>query len=184
MNPTDKTFIGHRTGRLTVKERGYSTRGALYWKCECDCGNIRYYTRQNILKGTLCSCGCFKEECRGKEHKNWKGCGNLSASFVSKIKSQATRRKMKFSLTTKYLWKLFEKQHNRCSLSGVSISLPISAYDATHGNVTASLDRIDSNKGYVGGNVQWVHKDVNMMKQQFSQPRFIELCKLVSKNNE
>ena len=91
---------------------------------------------------------------------------------------------MKFSLTTKYLWKLFEKQHNRCSLSGVSISLPISAYDATHGNVTASLDRIDSNKGYVGGNVQWVHKDVNMMKQHFSQPRFIELCKLVSKNNE
>lgn len=31
-------------------------------------------------------------------------------------------------------------------------------------------------KGYVDGNVQWVHKDVNFMKSDLEQSRFIDLC--------
>ena len=49
-------------------------------------------------------------------------------------------------------------------------------------NNNASLDRIDSSKGYVEGNLQWVLSEVNMMKQQYSQDRFIEICKAVSIN--
>ena len=45
---------------------------------------------------------------------------------------------------------------------------------------TASLDRIDSSKGYVEGNVQWVHKMINMSKQQYSQEEFIDMCKAVA----
>jgi len=41
---------------------------------------------------------------------------------------------------------------------------------------TASLDRIDSSKGYIEGNVQWVHKMVNMSKQQYTQEEFINMC--------
>lgn len=44
---------------------------------------------------------------------------------------------------------------------------------------SASLDRIDSSKGYEQGNVQWVHKDINNMKQSFSQDKFIDWCKKV-----
>jgi hypothetical protein len=44
---------------------------------------------------------------------------------------------------------------------------------------TASLDRIDSSLGYVRGNVQWLHKDVNWMKNTLDQDRFIELCKAI-----
>jgi len=47
----------------------------------------------------------------------------------------------------------------------------------------ASLDRIDSSIGYVNDNVQWVHKDINMMKRIYTQEYFIYLCKLVSENN-
>ena len=43
-----------------------------------------------------------------------------------------------------------------------------------------SLDRIDSNNGYVEGNVQWVHKDVNMMKKDYNQEYFINICKLIT----
>jgi hypothetical protein len=46
----------------------------------------------------------------------------------------------------------------------------------------ASLDRIDSKKGYVEGNVHWVHKDVNMMKRNFTEEYFINLCETVYKN--
>ena len=41
---------------------------------------------------------------------------------------------------------------------------------------TASLDRIDQNKGYEIGNVQWVHKDVNLMKMYLDEKYFIGLC--------
>lgn len=47
-----------------------------------------------------------------------------------------------------------------------------------------SKDRIDSNKGYVEGNVQWVCKEINFMKHALSESRFIELCKLVYLYNQ
>jgi hypothetical protein len=39
-------------------------------------------------------------------------------------------------------------------------------YDGLHG--TARLDMIDPAKGYVEGNVQWIHKDIQAMKGDFS----------------
>jgi hypothetical protein len=48
---------------------------------------------------------------------------------------------------------------------------------------TASLDRIDSSKGYCEDNVQWVHKDINRMKNTFDQDYFISLCKLIAENS-
>lgn len=50
--------------------------------------------------------------------------------------------------------------------------------------VLLHLDRIDSSKGYIEGNVQWVHKDVNMMKQNYSQKYFIEMCKKIYETNK
>ena len=47
---------------------------------------------------------------------------------------------------------------------------------------TASLDRIDSEKGYVAGNVHWVHKTVNKMKMEFSVDDFVSVCKEVAEH--
>lgn len=48
----------------------------------------------------------------------------------------------------------------------------------------ASLDRIDSSKGYIPGNVQWVDKRVNYMKQALPEGEFAELCRLVYLNRK
>jgi len=48
---------------------------------------------------------------------------------------------------------------------------------------TASLDRINSDMGYVEGNVQWVHRDINFMKGCLSQHNFIHLCQLIVKKH-
>ena len=45
------------------------------------------------------------------------------------------------------------------------------------------MDRIDSTKGYIKGNVQWVHKTVNIMKNTFDNTLFINLCKKIAENN-
>lgn len=39
---------------------------------------------------------------------------------------------------------------------------------------SASLDRIESNKGYVVDNIQWVHKFVNVMKWNIPEDNFID----------
>ena len=48
---------------------------------------------------------------------------------------------------------------------------------------TASLDRIDSLLGYTIDNVQWVHKDINRIKFDMSQCRFVELCCLIAEKH-
>jgi hypothetical protein len=63
-----------------------------------------------------------------------------------------------------------------CSLSGQPLTIGMNRYN------TASIDRIDSSKGYIEGNIQWVHKDINFMKRTYSQEYFVQMCKLVSNN--
>ena len=49
---------------------------------------------------------------------------------------------------------------------------------------TASLDRIDSSKGYIKGNIQWVLKDINLMKGSTDEDYFKFLCGLVKNKNK
>lgn len=64
-------------------------------------------------------------------------------------------------------------------MSGENITLRIKAHRSFG---TASLDRIDSTKGYVEENVQWVHKDVNFMKSNLTEQRFKELISKIYHN--
>jgi len=73
------------------------------------------------------------------------------------------------------------RQKRRCALTGVELCF-VSDYRKNKREQTASLDRIDSDKGYVKGNVQWVHKDINKLKQSFSEKRLIKLCQMVCEN--
>lgn len=104
----------------------------------------------------------------------------ITASDIKNTKNKAKTRKILYSVTIDYLNKIFKKQNGKCALSG----LPIHFSDIKNGirEKTASLDRIDSNRGYVKGNVQWVHKHVNNMKWDFDQGYFIEVCGLITEN--
>ncbi len=65
-----------------------------------------------------------------------------------------------------------------CPLSGWPLTFPARGKDRT---ATASLDRIDSNQGYIEGNVRWVHKDVNRVKWSLTDQEFFELANRVAK---
>jgi hypothetical protein len=68
-----------------------------------------------------------------------------------------------------------------CALTGMKITLN---RNARYGRQTASLDRIDPEVGYVPGNIQWVHKDVNRLKQNFTEPYLLRLCELIIKERK
>ena len=46
----------------------------------------------------------------------------------------------------------------------------------------ASIDRINSDVGYVAGNIQWVSATINSMKNQLSRDEVIRIAKLIVEN--
>lgn len=94
--------------------------------------------------------------------------------LYNKFSKSAASRGIEWHITPEQMFESFE---GRCAMTGWEISLD-------YGNTTASLDRIDSDKGYTPGNIQWVHSMVNMAKNRYSQERFVEMCKAVANNNE
>ncbi len=92
------------------------------------------------------------------------------------IKRAAKKRNIPWEIEIDEAWHIFIGQERKCALSGIPIG-----FDP--GNKTASLDRIDSSLGYVSGNIQWVHKDVNNMKGVYPQSYFIDICTKISAAN-
>lgn len=69
-------LIGQRFGNLTVIERDLETEDkhhSVYWKCKCDCGNIKVAKTANLRNGSIVSCGCIrKNNLVGKTFGRWK----------------------------------------------------------------------------------------------------------------
>lgn len=105
-----------------------------------------------------------------------KGTTHISLTYFNKLIYGAKNRGIEFDITIEELDELLIEQDFKCSLSGVEIYVGYNS-DKTQ---TASLDRIDSSKGYVIKNVQWLHKDVNMAKMALSQDDFIQMCTAVA----
>ena len=175
--PRLSNIVGQKFGRWVVIANTARLNGRLAQLCRCDCGNFKHVLRQNLMGGKTTSCGCYGNRVC------WKGHGEIPGAYWSRLKADARRtRKPKarsFEISIEYAWLLFLKQERRCALTGQVIIFASSVKGFALGEQTASLDRIDSNKDYTPGNVQWVHKDINRMKQNFNELRFIELCKLV-----
>lgn len=92
-------------------------------------------------------------------------------------KKNARRKGLSFSLTTKFLTELWDKQKGKCALSGVPMGFIGSGWAA------ASIDRIDPCKGYDCDNVQWVCWRVNDSKSTMKDLDFVVMCRAVSSNN-
>ena len=174
-----KYYEGYVQGDFSITKRltpiGYKlSNGKRYtnFLCRCNnCGELKEISAHDFSAG-------YKIKCSEKKlPSNWTGYRKISGSYWKRIQKQAAERKLEFSISIEYAWTLFEKQQQKCKYSGVELS-----FSGTKMGNLASLDRIDSKKGYVEGNVHWVHKDVNMMKRNFTEEYFINLCETVYKN--
>ena len=153
-----------------------------YWEFKCVCGNSTIRLANAVKSGACKSCGCLSYKVNlGNKHGLWRGYGEISKTYYKQIQRGAQghgrrARKFDFNLTIEYLWNLFLKQNRKCALSGIELQFGTLAKVKGKREQTASLDRIDSSKDYVEGNVQWIHKDINKMKQDFPEHYFIEMC--------
>jgi len=175
---------GKRFGKLEVIERVKEEARSTYWLCKCDCGGEIVLSTHCLKYGNHKSCGCQQNRF-GQNHPCYKGHKEITGRFFTRAKRGAEVRNMKFLVDIKYLWKLFLEQDRKCALSGFPLQFGNNSKKPERKKeTTASLDRIDSKKGYVKSNIQWIHKDINQMKMDLNQDYFIRLCKKVAENNK
>ena len=150
-------------------------RDGRYWKNCPECGEEVSYLRANYAReserlGKVCK-KCANRKPSNSGHKGWEN--GIRVSWFNKIKTGAETRGLEFNLTTKDLSDIWT---GKCALTGWDLK------DLGRVNNEASLDRIDSSKGYIVGNIQFLHKDVNFMKQAFDNDYFISAAKAITEN--
>lgn len=127
-----------------------ATRKRIYYSCQCIvCGLESARLKESIIRGNI-RCPCHH--------------------YYNKLKKTAIKRKIQFSITAEYMWNMLKQQDYSCALTGRDI------YFNSERDKTVSLDRIDSSKGYIKNNIQWLHKEINMFKHKWGQEKFISMC--------
>lgn len=164
-------------GKWTALNKDYdrSTNKHIYWICCCECGTIRSVLLRSLKNHVSIQCeNCRFQDRKGKIRYLGHEDGKIPRSYWCRLKGCAEYRGISFEITIEDAWNVFLSQQKKCSLTGQEIGF----FSCT--SATASLDRIDSSKGYVVGNIQWLHKDINMLKNNYKEEHFIEMCKEIS----
>jgi hypothetical protein len=107
--------------------------------------------------------------------------------FLNQNISRAANRgdkSQKINVSLDYLFSLGEKQKWKCAMTG--LPLEFTRGGTTWGGfwcnpMSCTIDRIDSRKGYVEGNLQLVIWKINSLKRDIDDQEFIDICKLVAK---
>lgn len=179
-------YIGAQFGDwiLIDNNLSYDVRNHGKVKCKCKCGNEQLVDPYSI-KRKISTC-CFKcgHSKKGEKHPSFKGYKEIPGSWFGRYSKSKTKE---FNITIEEVYNIWIQQDKKCNLSGLDISFENINIKTTKQRFdlvcTASLDRINSNKGYIPGNIQLVHKDINMIKNIYEQNYFIKLCKAVALNN-
>lgn len=158
---------------LVVERLADKNSKSTKWKCLCDCGSYTVAKAGHLKSRNHKSCGkCYKHHF-------------LTDTYWNLVKHSARKRNLEFEIDKNYMYSLWTKQEGRCAISGIVLTPPPKDLIVQNRKArTASIDRIDNEIGYVKGNVQWVHKKINMMRGKCTLTEFISFCHLVSQYNK
>jgi hypothetical protein len=120
-----------------------------------ECGKIRIVHRMKKIQS---------ERCKGNMYAKK---GNFT-TYLNK----ARNRLKEYDLDEEYLDSIW---NGKCAITGIDIQLK----QGKSNLLTASLDRIDSSKGYVKGNVQFVCYGINLAKNSFTDKDVLEFVRQI-----
>jgi hypothetical protein len=166
---------GYVCEKLTVLSLDKTDKRGNHWECKCECGNLTVVEASRLSRHTVSSCGCKLEDFRKSRF-----CGEVTGTFFGICQRNAKLRNIIFKITKEDIEFIWKKQKGLCALTGIPLEFGRKRYEGYRS--TASIDRIDSKRGYELENIQIVHKTVNIMKMSLSQEEFIEWCTLVAKH--
>jgi predicted transcriptional regulator len=172
-----KDYTGQRVGNslvLSLIDGDYKPKK---WKVKCDCGIIFETTSGTIARSPHLSC----KDCMYKSRRH---SIRLTPYIWNIIVRGARERNIDILVSREEAYNLLVSQNYKCALTGIDIGYSDTTRGHVAGQSTASLDRIDNTLGYIEGNIQWVHKTVNMMKHTSNQDDFIYWCQLIAQHQK
>lgn len=127
-------------------------------------------------------CKCCKKDQYLKRRLTNRGRKDLNRLLLERwhgAKDRAKKNNLEIDFDIEYLRSLWDKQNGKCAISGLEMT-----YEMFKGRVPTniSVDRIDSSKGYIKGNVQLVCMAVNQMKNELSLEDLLYFCDSIIKN--
>jgi hypothetical protein len=102
-------------------------------------------------------------------------------AVVARTRRGAILRGLDFDLSAAQLAELFSSTNGICPVTGWEMSVP-----ATNGKIlptTASMDRLDHNKGYTIENTRLVAYQVNVARNIWSDDQLLDFCRAVLERN-
>lgn len=161
-------LINNQFGRWTVIAFDKIHNKNSYWKCKCECGNIKSISGSSLKRGESISCGCYQKEVSkelgkviGQKFGGWNKLPDNQAYWnrkYSDYKRAAEKRNYYFELTTDEV---------------KEICLGECYYCGTLPNPYNGIDRVDNESGYTIDNVVSCCKYCNIAKNDLSAPDFI-----------
>jgi len=152
----------------------------------CGCGREVVYKskwtwKRAIEKSSMCpSCRTSylntlpQRAMRKENNPAWAGFKDVPGKIYSKLKRGALQRDLSFEITIEDIQEQVEKQDFKCAYTNCVVDF----------YTNASVDRIDSSKGYTKENIQIVTKNINMLKRDFSHDSFLNMCKTVAEHSK
>lgn len=163
--------VGSKYKHWTILEGPIYKNSTAYYKVRCDCGTETYKLPIELLykdRDFQCEKCAHKENMENIRKKNGE-VGELTKTEYTRLKRSAEKRAYVFEVSIEYLWNLFQEQKQICAITG----------DYIPNIEEASLDRIDSSKRYIEGNVQWVTYQANLSKHVMTMEQLYEFCRKV-----
>ncbi len=151
-----------------------NSNNSLVYEVQCDCGTTKWVQANELVDLTR-NFECVKCAAKSRSEKITEEngrVGELTLTRYTKLKSSSEKRNIEFSVELSYLWDLFINQERKCAITG----------DILESIQESSLDRIDSNKGYIKGNVQWTTVQANLSKHIMTTEELLTFCNKVIKH--
>jgi hypothetical protein len=185
-------LIGKTFGRLKVIKRvpkpKHVKKKQIYWECICECGQKSIVCTANLKNGNSKSCGCLCMERLNGIHYTERDIElDVFRPILAAIKTRArgykNHRKIFLDLSLCELKEVWEKQRGICVYTGMRLLLPSWSDRKRGGQMNlASVDRIDSARGYTKDNIQYVCLMANYAKNCFSHTDMLYFCKCIKDN--
>lgn len=160
---------------LCIDEKSKLGKG-LKWICQCSCGNTKSILSNSLMSERTRSCGCLQLKSVSGKHMY----REIPIRYYNSIISNAKKRGISFDLSLDEINTKFLEQNKKCYYTGLDIGFLDEILENNNRTNSASVDRIDSSKGYSVDNIRLVHKDINKMKNIFTHNQFIDYINKIS----
>lgn len=155
-----KDFTGLKVGKLTAIRPTEKKNGSWHWIFRCDCGNEIEAIPWDVKKLSYISCGKCLGKRRRTEYSRYRKTLQSPEQIYLEYLRRAKQRSQVFDEDIKDLF--IAMLSSPCVHCGISPSL--------------GIDRINSDLGYIIGNIQPCCERCNQMKMAYSDQEFYDHC--------